>query len=286
MGAPSVTDKTVSIAEVAVGPGRPLAVLAGPCVIESLDHCLKLGERAAGACRSLGLGYVFKASFDKANRTSIASYRGPGLEEGLRILETVRCRLGVPVLSDIHEPSQAAPAGQVLDCLQIPAFLCRQTDLIVAAARTGKPVNIKKGQFVSPQEMQFAVSKAQQAGSRKVLLCERGTFFGYGRLVNDMTGLAILRQWAPVVFDATHSTQEPGAAGGVSGGNRHFAPLLARAAAAAGCDGLFLEIHNDPANARSDAATVWPVDQLEDLLRPCAAVHEAVRDGLTTHRGR
>ena len=272
----NVTSKTVSIGDVPVGPGKPLAVMAGPCVIESQDHCLKLAEQAAAACRKLGLGYMFKASFDKANRTSVTSYRGPGLDEGLRILETVRRRLGVPVVSDIHEPSQAAAAGQVLDCLQIPAFLCRQTDLIVAAAATGKPVNIKKGQFVSPQEMQFAVAKAKQAGNDKVLLCERGTFFGYGRLVNDFTGLAILRQWAPVVFDATHSTQEPGAAGDKSGGNRHFVPLLARAAVAAGCDALFLEIHDNPPAAKSDAATVWPVEQLEPLLRQCAAIHEAV----------
>jgi 2-dehydro-3-deoxyphosphooctonate aldolase (KDO 8-P synthase) len=271
-----VTSKTVSIGDVIVGPGKPLAVMAGPCVIESLDHCLKLAEQAAVVCRKLGLGYIFKASFDKANRTSVTSYRGPGLDEGLRILETVRRKLGVPIVSDIHEPSQAI-AGQVLDCLQIPAFLCRQTDLIVAAARTGKPVNIKKGQFVSPQEMQFAVAKAKQAGSDNVLLCERGTFFGYGRLVNDLTGLAILRQWAPVVFDATHSTQEPGAAGGVSGGNRHFVPLLARAAVAAGCDALFLEIHDNPPAAKSDAATVWPIEQLEPLLRQCAAVHAVVR---------
>lgn len=273
----SVTDKRVSIGEVVVGAGAPLAVLAGPCVIESLDHCLRLGEQAAAVCRKLGIGYAFKASFDKANRTSVTSYRGPGLEEGLRMLETVRQRLGVPVVSDIHDPGQAEPAGQVLDCLQIPAFLCRQTDLVVAAAKTGKPVNIKKGQFVSPQEMQFAVAKARQAGSEKILLCERGTFFGYGRLVNDFTGLAIMRQWAPVVFDATHSTQEPGAAGGKSGGNRHFVPLLAKAAVAAGCDGLFLEIHDDPANAKSDAATVWPIERLEDLLRSCAAVHAAGR---------
>jgi 2-dehydro-3-deoxyphosphooctonate aldolase (KDO 8-P synthase) len=270
-----VTDKTVAIGPVAVGPGRPLAVLAGPCVIESLDHCLRLAEQAATVCRKLGLGYVFKASFDKANRTSVTSYRGPGMDEGLRILEKVRCKLGVPIVSDIHEPGQAI-AGQVLDCLQIPAFLCRQTDLIVAAAETGKPVNVKKGQFVSPQEMQFAVAKATQAGNEKILLCERGTFFGYGRLVNDFTGLAILRQWAPVVFDATHSTQEPGAAGGKSGGNRHFVPLLAKAAVAAGCDALFLEIHDNPAAAKSDAATVWPIEQLEPLLRQCAAVHEAV----------
>jgi 2-dehydro-3-deoxyphosphooctonate aldolase (KDO 8-P synthase) len=271
----SVTDRTVAIGQVVVGPGRPLAVIAGPCVIESLDHCLRVGERAAAICRKLRLGYVFKASFDKANRTSVTSYRGPGLQEGLATLEKIRDRLGVPVLSDIHEPAQAAPAARVLDCLQIPAFLCRQTDLVVAAAGTGKPLNIKKGQFVSPQEMQFAVAKAKQAGNEKVLLCERGTFFGYGRLVNDFTGLAIMRQWAPVVFDVTHSTQEPGVAGGVSGGNRHFTPLLARAAVAAGCDALFLEIHDDPARAKSDAATVWPVERLEPLLRTCEAVHEA-----------
>lgn len=270
-----VTERVVSIGDVAVGPGRGLAVLAGPCVIESLEHCLKIGERAATVCRKLGIGYVFKASFDKANRTSLSSYRGPGLDEGLCILEKVRRTLGVPVVTDIHEAGQAEAAGRVVDCMQIPAFLCRQTDLIVAAARTGKPVNIKKGQFVSPQEMQFAVSKAQQAGSEKILLCERGTFFGYGRLVNDLTGLAVMRQWAPVVFDATHSTQEPGAAGGKSGGNRHFVPVLAKAAVAAGCDALFLEIHDDPARAKSDAATVWPIDQLEGLLRSCAAIHAA-----------
>jgi 2-dehydro-3-deoxyphosphooctonate aldolase (KDO 8-P synthase) len=273
----NVTNKTVSIGGMAVGPGKPLALLGGPCVIESLDHCLKLGEQAASLCRKLGISYIFKASFDKANRTSVSSYRGPGLDAGLEILEQVRCQLGVPVVSDIHEPAQATAAAQVLDCLQIPAFLCRQTDLIVAAARTGKPVNIKKGQFVSPQEMQFAAAKAAQAGSAKVLLCERGTFFGYGHLVNDFTGLAIMRQWAPVVFDVTHSTQEPGAAGGKSGGNPHFAPLLARAAVAAGCDALFLEIHDDPINAKSDAATVWPIEHLESLLRSCSAIHDAVR---------
>lgn len=272
-----VTDKVVSIGNVTVGPGRTLAVLAGPCVIESLDHCLRLADHAASVCRKLGLGYAFKASFDKANRTSLSSYRGPGLQEGLCILEQVRSKLGVPAVTDIHEAGQAAAVAGVVDCLQIPAFLCRQTDLIVAAARTGKPVNIKKGQFVSPQEMQFAVGKAKQAGSDRILLCERGTFFGYGRLVNDFTSLSVMRQWTPVVFDATHSTQEPGVAAGKSGGNPHFVPTLARAAVAAGCDALFLEVHDDPPHARSDAATVWPIDQLEPLLRSCAAIHAAVR---------
>ncbi len=275
-----ITNKTVSIRDIPIGPGKPLAIMAGPCVIESLDHCLRLAEQAATVCRRLNLPYIFKASFDKANRTSLTSYRGPGLQEGLCILEQVRARIGVPVISDIHEPSQAAPAAQVLDCLQIPAFLCRQTDLIVAAAGAGAgAVNIKKGQFVSPEEMQFAVAKAEQAAGvtdpdkSRILLCERGTFFGYGRLVNDFTGLAVMRQWAPVVFDATHSTQQPGTAGGKSGGNPHFVPALAQAAVATGCDALFLEIHDNPPQAKSDAATVWPVDQLEPLLRKCAAIH-------------
>ncbi len=274
-----ITDKTVDVGSVRIGPGQPLALMAGPCVIESLDHCLRLGEGILAVCRTLGVPYVFKASFDKANRTSISSRRGPGLDKGLAILERVGRTLGVPVVSDIHVPDQAAPAGQVLDCLQIPAFLCRQTDLVVAAARTGKPVNIKKGQFVSPEEMRFAVAKAAEVGNEKILLCERGTFFGYGRLVNDFTGLSVMRQWAPVVFDVTHSTQQPGAAGGTSGGNRHFAPLLARAAVAAGCDALFLEVHDDPANAHSDAATVWPVDRVEPLLRSCVVIREALSAG-------
>lgn len=273
-----VTDKVVSIGTVPVGRGQCLAILAGPCVIESFEHCVRIGERARAACSELGLRYVFKASFDKANRTSLTSYRGPGLQEGLAILDKVRTRLGVPVVTDIHEAAQATAVAQVADCLQIPAFLCRQTDLIVAAAKTGKPVTIKKGQFVSPQEMQFAVSKANQAGSDRILLCERGTFFGYGRLVNDFTGLAVMHQWAPIVFDVTHSTQEPGAAGGKSGGNPHFVPLLAQAAVAAGCDALFLETHDDPPHAKSDAATVWPIERLGPLLRRCAAIRAALAD--------
>jgi len=273
---PAVTDRHVQVGDVQIGPGRPLAVIAGPCVIESLDQCLRLADLAKRLCDGLGLGYIFKASFDKANRTSIESFRGPGLEAGLDVLRKVKEKVGAAVLTDIHEPHQAQPVAEVVDCLQIPAFLCRQTDLVVAAARTGKPLNVKKGQFVSPEEMQYVLAKARSAGNENVMLCERGTFFGYGRLVNDMRSLAIMRQWAPVVFDATHSVQLPGAGGGRSAGQRQFVPLLARAAVAAGCDALFIEIHESPERAKSDAATVWPADHLEELLSTCKRIREAV----------
>ena len=263
----------VAVAEFRVGPGQPLMLIAGPCVIESLDHCIQIARLAADVCRRLGANYVFKASFDKANRTSVHSFRGPGLEAGLEILACVRREVGVPILTDIHEPEQAAAAGRVVDVIQIPAFLCRQTDLLVAAARTGKAVNVKKGQFMAPEQMNQAVRKVREGGNERVLLTERGTFFGYGRLVNDMTALDVMRRFAPVIFDATHSCQLPGGAGTQSGGLRQYVPLLARAACAAGVDGLFLEIHDDPPHARSDAATVWPLDQLEPLLRACVSFH-------------
>jgi len=264
--------EAVTVGDVRIGNGAPLVVIAGPCVIESLDHCLAVGEAARRTCDALHVPYIFKASFDKANRTSLDSFRGPGLDEGLAILDRVRSRLGVPVTSDIHEPAQAAPAGQVLDIIQIPAFLCRQTDLLLAAARTGKVVNVKKGQFMAPEQMRPAVEKIRQAGNSRVLLTERGTFFGYGRLVNDFTGIPILRQYAPVVFDATHSCQLPGGRGTSSGGLREMAPLLARAAVAVGIDALFLEVHDRPDQARSDAATVWPVDRLREVLERCLAI--------------
>jgi 2-dehydro-3-deoxyphosphooctonate aldolase (KDO 8-P synthase) len=260
-----------------IGGGAPLALMAGPCVIESLEHCLLVGEAARRVCESLGIPFVFKASFDKANRSSFESFRGPGLEEGLKILARVRSRLGVPVLSDIHEPSQAAAAGQVLDVIQIPAFLCRQTDLLVAAARTGRPVNIKKGQFVAPEQMRLAVDKVRQAGNPQVMVTERGTFFGYGRLVNDFAGLSLMRQFAPVIFDATHSCQLPGGGGSVTGGQREMVPVLARAAAAVGVDALFMEVHDRPDQAKSDAATVWPVDRLRGVLEACLKAAEAAR---------
>ncbi len=267
---------TVRIGDIRIGGGAPLALIAGPCVIESLRHCLAVGKTARRVCDSLGMPFVFKASFDKANRSSARSFRGPGLRKGLQVLARVRAELGVPVLSDIHEPAQAAPAGEVLDVLQIPAFLCRQTDLLVAAARTGRPVNIKKGQFVAPGQMCLAVEKVRREGNANVLLTERGTFFGYGRLVNDFTGIPVMRAFAPVVFDATHSCQLPGG-GVVTGGQREMVPVLARAAAAVGIDALFLEVHDQPDRAKSDAATVWPLDRLEEVLEGCLAAATSCR---------
>lgn len=272
----STSIKSAALGSYAVGSGRPLLLIAGPCVIESRDHCLRLGERISAIARKFELNYVFKASFDKANRSSIHSFRGPGLDDGLRILADVRKTLGVPVLSDIHEPLQAAPAGEVLDCLQIPAFLCRQTDLLLACGKTGKCVNVKKGQFLAPEKMKLAAEKVRETGNDNVLLTDRGTFFGYERLVNDMPGLTVMREFAPVVFDATHSVQYPGGSGNTTGGKREFIPLLARAAVAVGIDALFLEVHDDPANAKSDAATVWPLEQLESLLGSCARIRAAI----------
>ncbi len=273
-----MSTRAVSIGDtgIRIGGGFPFALIAGPCVIESLEHCLIVGEVACRTCEALGIPFIFKASFDKANRSSIESFRGPGLEEGLKVLAEVRSRLGVPVLSDIHEPSQAAAAGAVLDVIQVPAFLCRQTDLLVAAARTGKPVNIKKGQFVAPEQMRLAVDKVRHAGNPQVMVTERGTFFGYGRLVNDFAGLSVMRQFAPVVFDATHSCQLPGG-GSVTGGQREMVPVLARAAAAVGVDALFMEVHDRPEKAKRDAATVWPVDRRGEVLEACLMAAEAAR---------
>lgn len=266
----------VDIGAFRIGRGQPLALLAGPCVIESTDHCLRVGETALTICRKLGIHYVFKCSFDKANRTSIHGFRGPGLEEGLKTLAEVRRKLGVPVVTDIHVEDQAAAAGEVCDIIQIPAFLCRQTDLLVAAARTHKTINIKKGQFMAPDQMVQAVNKVKEAGNERALLTDRGTFFGYGRLVNDMTCIPVMQAFAPVIFDATHSCQIPGGLGTSSGGLRQYVPLLARAGMAAGADGLFVEIHDNPDQAKSDAATVFPLDQLEALLTSCVRVREAV----------
>lgn len=273
------TRPTARLGPISAGGDHPLLLIAGPCVIESRDHCLMLAERIAAVARRLAIPYVFKASFDKANRSSIESFRGPGLEAGLAILRDVRDAVGVPVLSDVHEPAQAGPASAVLDCLQVPAFLCRQTDLLLACGRGGRCVNIKKGQFLAPERMRLAVEKVRQTGNANVLLTDRGTFFGYERLVNDMTGLAVMRDFAPVVFDATHSVQYPGGGGSVTGGRREFIPLLAHAACAAGIDGLFLEVHDNPEAALSDAATVWPLDQLEPLLTQCLRIQRAARAG-------
>ena len=262
-----MSGKIAQIGRVKIGRGAPLALIAGPCVIESQEHTLRLAEAISGICDSLRVPLVFKASFDKANRSSIHSFRGPGLKEGLRILGLVRKQIGVPVLSDIHEPGQAASAGEVLDCLQIPAFLCRQTDLLAAAAATGRCVNVKKGQFLSPEEMSNVATKLRESGCDNFLFTERGTFFGYNRLVNDMTAIPRMQEYAPVVFDATHSCQQPGGAGTQSGGERKYVGTLAAAAVAAGADALFMEVHDDPDRAKSDAATVYPLGELQTLLR-------------------
>jgi len=265
-----------SIGPVTFGQG-PLALIAGPCMAESLELCIEVASRMAEICNELDIGYVFKASFDKANRTSAGSYRGPGLETALPWFEEVARQVGVPIVSDIHDPSQAPAAGEVLDCLQIPAFLCRQSDLLSAAAATGKTVNIKKGQFMAPWDMGQAVEKVRQAGNDNVLLTERGTTFGYNRLVTDFRSIPQMRRFAPVVFDATHSVQEPGGLGNASGGKRQYAPLLAYAAMAAGADALFIETHTDPDSAKSDAASQIPLDDMPGLLRKCLAIYEIAR---------
>jgi 2-dehydro-3-deoxyphosphooctonate aldolase (KDO 8-P synthase) len=266
------------IADIEVGLDAPLFVMAGPCVIESKEICLDISGRLVEIARSTGVPVIFKASFDKANRSSISSFRGPGLEKGLDILAAVRQRTNLPITTDVHEPAQAQAVADVVDCLQVPAFLCRQTDLLCACARTGKPVNVKKGQFVSPDEMKNVVEKLRSCGGSKILLTERGTFFGYNRLVNDMTAIEIMKNLGvPVVFDATHSTQQPGGLGNATAGRREMAPVLARAATAAGANGLFLEVHTDPDKARSDATTIMPIDWLEDLLRVCKEIFNTIR---------
>ena len=262
----------------------PLFVIAGPCVIESAEICLTVGRHVKAICDKLGLAYVFKASFDKANRSSNSSFRGPGLTDGLVVLDRVKKELGAPVLTDIHEPAQAAVAAKVVDILQVPAFLARQTDLLVACGRTGRIVNVKKGQFMSPQEMGLAVEKVRSCGNDNVMLTERGTFFGYNRLVNDFTALPVMKSFGvPVVFDVTHSTQQPAAMGNQSGGNPQYSPLLARAAVAAGVDGLFLECHPEPKKAKSDAATMLALDDVASLLTSCRNIAEITRPraGLT-----
>ena len=245
----------------------PLFVIAGPCVIESADLCLTIARHVQQVCERLGLTYIFKASFDKANRTSNSSFRGPGLEDGLVVLARVKKELNLPVLTDVHEAHQVPLAAKVVDVLQVPAFLARQTDLLLACGKTSRAVNVKKGQFMSPQEMGNAVQKIRSAGNSRIMLTERGTFFGYNRLVNDFTGLAVMQELGcPVVFDITHSTQQPAGLGNQSGGNPQYSPLLARAAVAAGVDGLFLECHPEPKKAKSDAATLLDLGAVEGLL--------------------
>jgi 2-dehydro-3-deoxyphosphooctonate aldolase (KDO 8-P synthase) len=257
--------------------GQPFFI-AGPCVIESEKHCLKLAERLAAYAGQLGVQVIFKASFDKANRTSVDSFRGPGLQEGLRILEKARAVSGLPILSDVHERSQVPAAAEVLDVIQIPAFLCRQTDLVQAAAATGRCVNLKKGQFLSPQEMRKVLEKALATGNRNVLLTERGTSFGYNNLVVDFRSFMIMRSFGqPVVFDVTHSMQAPGGQGDRSGGDSRYIPYLARAGAAVGVDGFFFEVHENPAKALSDGPNALNVKKFPRLVEDILRIHNSVR---------
>ena len=266
------------IGDIEIGLDTPLFVMAGPCVIEGETHCLDIANKLADIGAKSDVGMIFKASFDKANRSSLRSFRGPGLEKGLEILAAVRSQTNLPVMTDVHEPAQAVVAAEVVDCLQVPAFLCRQTDLLCACGRTGRPVNVKKGQFLSPAEMKNVVEKIRACDNEKIVLTERGTFFGYNRLVNDMTSIEIMKGLGcPVVFDATHSTQQPGGLGDASGGLREMAPILAKAAVAAGANGLFIEVHTEPEKAKSDAGSIMPIEWLEDLLKVCKEIFEIVR---------
>jgi 2-dehydro-3-deoxyphosphooctonate aldolase (KDO 8-P synthase) len=270
----------VAVGPVTVGPGHPLAFILGPCVIESRAHAVDLAVEIARIGERTGCPLVFKASFDKANRTSITSYRGPGLAEGLRVLEAVKSRTGLPVLTDIHEPAQAEPAAAVVDVLQIPAFLCRQTDLLVAAARTGRPVNVKKGQFLAPRDMRHVVHKLEEAGNTRILLTERGATFGYNNLVVDMRALPMMRELGhPVIFDVTHSLQLPGAGDGVTAGLAEYIQPLAQAGVGAGVDGVFMEVHENPPLAKSDAANALKLDLVEPLLRRLVAIDRIVARG-------
>lgn len=261
------------------GRGEPLMLIAGPCVLESEELTLRIASTLRDIAKELDVPLVFKASFDKANRTSVEAYRGPGMQRGLEILARVKSETRLPVTTDIHEPSQAAPVGEICDLLQIPAFLARQTDLLLAAARTGKSVNVKKGQFQAPGDMRHVVGKLETAGCHDVLLCERGTFFGYGRLVNDMRALVEMRNLGtPVVFDATHSVQEPGGLGGATGGRREMIEPLARAATAIGVDALFFETHTDPKSSPSDGPNMIPLDELPALLERLLKLRTAVEE--------
>ncbi|MCR5757067.1 MAG: 3-deoxy-8-phosphooctulonate synthase [Selenomonas sp.] len=268
----------VKVGNYVIGGGEKLTLLAGPCVLESLDRCLLIGRTIKEICQRLDINYVFKASFDKANRSSYHSFRGPGLKKGLEMLKTIKAELQVPVVTDIHEANQAKPVAEVADILQIPAFLCRQTDLLHAAAQTGRVINVKKGQFMAPEDMRNVVDKLHESGCDQMLLTERGASFGYHNLVVDMRSLPIMRSFGyPVVMDGTHSVQLPGGNGTTSAGNREYVEYLVRAAVAVGVDALFLEVHDNPEEALSDGANMVYLDKLEDLLKDAVAIHEIVR---------
>jgi len=263
-----------------VGLDQPFFLIAGPCAIESGQLALETAQQLKEITGRLGINFIYKSSFDKANRSSIDSFRGPGMEEGLRILQMVKEQVGVPVLTDVHEDTDVNAVAEVVDVLQTPAFLCRQTNYITRVAQTGLPVNIKKGQFLSPWEMKNVSDKAKSTGNEQIMVCERGASFGYNNLVSDMRSLAVMRDTGcPVVFDGTHSVQLPGARGTSSGGQREFIPVLARAAIAVGISGLFMETHPDPANAKSDGPNAWPLDRMEDLLQTLKNLDEAVKAG-------
>ncbi|MBA86386.1 3-deoxy-8-phosphooctulonate synthase [Thalassobius sp. S69A] len=260
--------KTVTVGDIPFGGSNPIALITGPCQMEGRDHALMMAEKIAKACAASNTRFVYKSSYDKANRSSIGSSRGIGMEEGLRILQEVRDTFGCPVITDVHETSHCAPVAQVVDILQIPAFLCRQTDLLVAAGQTGKPINVKKGQFLAPWEMGNVAEKIASTGNTQIMLCERGTSFGYNTLVNDFRGLPTMAETGyPVIFDATHSVQQPGGRGNSSGGERKFVAALARAACAVGVSGLFIETHQDPDMAPCDGPNMIQVDQMADLIK-------------------
>ncbi|MDX8391933.1 MAG: 3-deoxy-8-phosphooctulonate synthase [Mariprofundaceae bacterium] len=264
-----------------IGNDRPLALMAGPCVIESEDFTLRTAEMIAEIGQRVGMPLIFKSSFDKANRTSKDGFRGPGLDEGLRILQRVRQEIGLPVITDVHTPEQVVAVAEVADVLQTPAFLCRQTDFIVAVAETGKPVSIKKGQFLAPWDMRHVLDKAQATGNENIMLCERGACFGYNNLVSDMRSLLVMREFgAPVVFDATHSVQQPGGLGGATGGNREYVPGLARAAVATGVAAIFMEVHPDPDKALSDGPNSLVLSGLEGLLNTLKQIDVLVKDAI------
>ncbi|MGY6705531.1 3-deoxy-8-phosphooctulonate synthase [Roseinatronobacter sp.] len=268
----------IQIGDISIGGTHPFALITGPCQLESLDHARMMAERIAAACAPTATRFIFKASYDKANRSSIGTQRGLGMDEGLRILDQIKREFGVPVLTDVHDARQCAPAAEVCDVLQIPAFLCRQTDLLLAAGETGAAINVKKGQFLAPWDMGNVAAKIVSTGNTRIMLCDRGTSFGYNTLVSDFRGLPTMAQTGyPVVFDATHSVQQPGGQGTTSGGQREFAPVLARAAVAVGVSALFIETHHDPDNAPSDGPNMIPVDRMEQLIAQLRALDDLTK---------
>jgi len=272
------TPRTVTVGDIAIGAKNPFALITGPCQLESLDHARMMAEKIAEACAPTGTRFIFKASYDKANRSSISTQRGLGMDEGLSILSKIRDEFGCPILTDVHAADQCAPAGEVVDVIQIPAFLCRQTDLLLAAGKTGCAINVKKGQFLAPWDMGNVAEKIASTGNENIMLCDRGTSFGYNTLVSDFRGLPTMAATGyPVVFDATHSVQQPGGQGSTSGGQREFAPVLARAAVAVGVSALFIETHEDPDNAPSDGPNMIPVDRMEALIGQLRALDDLTK---------